>query len=429
MLDVASLLAPSAGLITDIGVVPAQEDYPIWRIALGLACEHADGPDAAAAAADPDHLTVCSAGACSTTRTRAVVRAAGEAIERIALHGAGSVVATTAELGDKALQYWASGTDLGAAPGDRSMSWYPATRLADGSEWWVPAGLVLYPGTPQDRPGFDVGPSGAAAGQSYRSALHAALLETVERDAVIVSWARQQHLLSVDTDAAPATAQLDPEWTELRRSLDVVRQAGLKPVFARIPLGTDRLVCVVGGVAGTGRHHRLLSLGAKVSTHPAAALYGALHESFQLYPALQHFETPDEYSAVVVTESDRIRFLASASGIRALESWLCDPVVGPVVGDQLGTGPELSTDDLVSMLIADGLDPYVVDLTDHLPEVVRRQGWSVVKVVPAGYQPLRIDERTTFGWNRHRLGSVSARTGVPARLPIDELSRLPHPLP
>ena len=257
MLDVASLLAPSAGLITDIQVVPPREDYPIWRMALGLACEHANEGDAAANAADPDHLTVCSAGACSTTRTRTVVRAAGEAIERLALHGAGSVVATTAELGDKALQYWAPGADLGANPGDRTLSWFPATRLADGSQWWVPAGLVVYPGTPQDRPGFDAGPSGAAAGQSYSSALRAALLETVERDAVIVAWARQQHLLGVDAEAALAAATLsaatmDSDWAELRRSLDVVRRTGLEPVFARVPLDVDHLTCIVGGVAGTG---------------------------------------------------------------------------------------------------------------------------------------------------------------------------------
>lgn len=422
MLDVASLLAPSAGLITDIGMVPARADYPIWRMALGLACEHADGPDAAAAAADPDHLTVCSAGACSTTRTGAVVRATGEAIERLALHGAGSVVATAAELGDKALRYWASGVDLGAVPDSRAMSWFPATRLADGSQWWVPAGLVVYPGTPQDRPGFDVGPSGAAAGQSYSAALRAALLETVERDAVIVAWARQQHLVGVDAEAAP----MDREWAELRRSLDVVRRAGLEPVFARIPLGIDGLICVVGGVAGAGRHHRLMSLGAKVSTHPATALYGALHESFQLYPALQHFETPDEHTDVIVTEVDRIRFLASASGIRALESWLADPVESPYPSDG---GRELSTDDLLGALMADGLDPYLVDLTYHLPEPARRQGWHAVKVLPVGYQPLRIDERTGFGWNTHRLRTVQDRTGVPARLPAQQLSPLPHPLP
>ena len=129
---------------------------------------------------------------------------------------------------------------------------------------------------------------------------------------------------------------------------------------------------------------------------------------------------------MVITESDRIRFLASASGIRAVESWLSDPVASSYPSDG---GQELSTDDIVSTLIADGLDPYVVDLTDRLPERVRQLGWSVVKVLPVGYQPLRIDERTSFGWSRHRLRSVQDRTGVPARLPIDELSNLPHPLP
>jgi ribosomal protein S12 methylthiotransferase accessory factor len=170
-----------------------------------------------------------------------------------------------------------------------------------------------------------------------------------------------------------------------------------------------------------------VALGAKVSAHPGSALYGALHESFQLQPALRVFETPGSHEAVVADETERVRFLASGTGVAALESWLADPVAGdePVPPP----APERSTDELVADLLDDGLDPYVVDLTEQLPERVRAQGLSVVKVVPVGYQPLRIDERTAFGWNRTRLRTVEARTGVPARRPAADLCPLPHPLP
>ena len=59
-------------------------------------------------------------------------------------------------------------------------------------------------------------------------------------------------------------------------------------------------------------------------------------------------------------------------------------------------------------------------------------GWAAVKVIPVGYQHLRIDERMPHSWNVPRLASATERTGVPARAPwpraTDEPHR-PHPLP
>jgi ribosomal protein S12 methylthiotransferase accessory factor len=422
MLDIATLLDPSTGLVSGTHMLPPSGDgTPFWRATVNLACEHAGTPAEAAA------LALCTAGACATSRSSAVIRAAGEAVERMALHGPGSLIATASALGDRAMPFWAPEHSLAAEPGGRAMGWYPATRLIDGGEWFVPAGLVEYPGADGTAEGFDPGPSGAASGLGAGAALRGALLETVERDAVIVAWARQLRLTAVDVDAALAAADRDPQWTEVERSVACVRAAGLAPVFARIPLGLDGLVCVVGGVMGAGTHHRLLSLGAKVAHHPAAALYGALHESLQLYSALRIFESPDEHRATVSDETERVRFLASASGLAALEEWLSDPVAEDY--PTTPSGPDPSTDDLLAALVADGLDPYVVDLTDRLPERVRALGWSVAKVLPVGYQPLRIDERTTFGWNRARLASVEHRTGATARLPMADLSPLPHPLP
>ncbi|NHA00707.1 hypothetical protein G5V59_13720 [Nocardioides sp. W3-2-3] len=111
-------------------------------------------------------------------------------------------------------------------------------------------------------------------------------------------------------------------------------------------------------------------------------------------------------------DNDRLAFLASPRGAASLAAWLADPLPSTY---PLAL-PPLATGDLLAALLADGLDPIVLDLTDRLPERVRAMGWSVVKVVPDGYQPLRIDERTTYGWNERRLGPGT-------RCPD------PHPLP
>ncbi|WP_213456321.1 YcaO-like family protein [Rhizomonospora bruguierae] len=427
MLDVVALLDPAAGLVTSAQVVPpAAGESPFWRYALELDCGHHS------MTRDRGELDPCVAGACASTRTRAVVRAAGEAVERLALHAVADLSVTATELGDKALRYWDPAVALADPPGpERSLRWFTATRLLDGSPRFVPDGLVVYPAG-GGQAGFDPGPSGAASGVGYWPALHSALLETVERDAVIVGWARQQRLWRVDVDAELAAAPADPEWAELRRSVGLVRRVGLDVLFARIPLALPGLTCVVGGVRGAGRFHPLISLGAKVSWHPAAALYGALHESMQLYPALLHFETPDDHREVVVTESDRMRFLASASGPPALSGWLDDAVphqVPATPGEPEAEGIQAQTEILVARLLADGLDPYLVDLSSQLPPRVRALGWSAVKVVPVGYQPLRIDERMTSGWHRGRLASLEVRTGSTARCDPQDPCPLPHPLP
>ena len=427
MLDVAALLDPAAGLVTSTQIVPPMAGKsPFWRYALELDCGHHS------ITRDCGELDPCVAGACAPTRTGAVVRAAGEAVERLALHAVPDLSATATELGDKVLRYWDPAVALADPPSpERPLRWFTATRLLDGSQWSVPEGLVVYPAR-DGQAGFDPGPSGAASGIGYWQALHNALLETVERDAVIVGWARQQRLWQVDVDAELAAAPTDPKWAELRRSVSLIRTAGLEVLFARIPLALPGLTCVVGGVRGAGRFHPLISLGAKVSWHPAVALYGALHESMQLYPALLHFETPDEHREVVITETDRMRFLASASGSPALSGWLDDavPHQPPATpGEPEAESIQAQTTILLDRLLADGLDPYLVDLSSYLPPRVRALGWSAVKVIPVGYQPLRIDERTTSGWNRGRLASLEARTGSAARRDPQDLYPLPHPLP
>ena len=73
----------------------------------------------------------------------------------------------------------------------------------------------------------------------------------------------------------------------------------------------------------------------------------------------------------------------------------------------------------------------MVELTGRLPEPLRAMGWAAVKVIPVGYQHLRIDERMPHSWNAPRLASAPERTGVPARAvwPRAAGEHRPHPLP
>ncbi|WP_193614084.1 YcaO-like family protein [Nocardioides lijunqiniae] len=422
MLDVSQVLAPDTGLVAAHGVIaPGADGNPLWSVGAQLACEHAPDPD------EPVLLSTCRTGACSVSRSGATVRTAGEAVERAALHGAPALSAPYAAVRDRAFPYFDPQHSLGADPGHRVLRWYEARRVTDGRDYLVPAGLVDYPAAPEDRVGFDPGPSGAAAGPSYDAALKAALLETLERDAVIVSWARQLTLRAIDVEP-PSTAGSDPVWSQVRATMTAARGAGLTPVFAEIPTAVAGVTCLVGGVRAELRGATSLCLGAKASDHLGKAVLGALEESFQLYYGLRTAGSDylDEPVAARVTcDAERVRFLASARGVDALLGWLDAPLPTRPVA----TEAPVSAESLMLAMIEDGLDPLVLDLSERLPPRLRAAGWAVVKVIPAGYQPLRIDERHDFGWHAGRLDSAPHRTGTRARHPPGGVYDLPHPLP
>jgi len=431
MLDVATLLDPSTELVSGTQVIaPSADRDPFWRASAILACHHNRVDELAK---DNAGVVQCSTGACADTRTDAMVRTAGETVERTALHGPPDEIATVAEVGDRAPRLWTAEASYADDPGSRILGWYRARRLVDGREHLVPAGLVEFPGSPSDYRNFDPGPSGAAAGQGYDDALRRALLEVIERDAVIVAWARQQHLHAIDLDDVLAGDPCDREWKALCGLVTTLRTSGLDPVAAWVPSTITGVMTAVGGVRAPHGQPRLLSLGVKTATHPGRAICGAIRESFQLLGGLRLMTNVAEPPAgAVVEEADRMRWLASPEGTAALEDWIdsecgggCEPPTIPASASDI----DGMTEPLLVRLLDDGLDPYIVDLTTRLPTRVQQMGWSVVKVIPVGYQPLRIDESRTFGWAHARLRSVETRTGVPARLPPGELHPLPHPLP
>lgn len=357
------------------------------------------------------------------------MRSVGEAVERLALHPGGpSRRGRWADVADEALAFFDETHSLGRDPHDRELTWYTGSDVRTGRTILVPAGLVDYPSHEADATGFDPGPSGTAAGSTWEAALKGALLETIERDAVIVAWARQLRLTSIDVDATLASGRRDPAAALLRDTVGVARATGLEPIFAEVPRSVDGVTCVVAGLRGPTARGAVLCLGASASDVPVRAMLSAFEESFQLYYYLR--ENPGQVGrepqpGAVRDEMARIHFLAGDDGRRALEGWLDGADPARAAHD----GTELDSSSLLERCMADGLDPIVLDLTLRLPEGIRQDGWHVAKVVPAGFQPLRIDEATEFGWNARRLASAPSRTGSPARAPVDAAGLMPHPLP
>ncbi|MYR46550.1 YcaO-like family protein [Streptomyces sp. SID5910] len=432
MIDFVATLDPGNGLAEKSGMLPpAPPADPLWKALIRLSCG-ADRAENAAQALSPRVV-----GAYGHSRMDALVRGAGEAVERYALFPQpeplpGAVRSAPSGLGARALAFAGPGVALGdARVTDRPLTWYPARRLRDGAEILVPAGLVDYPAPAEEAEGFDPGPSGAASGQGYDMALRSALLETVERDALLVAWERRLRPRRVDVGAVDADrvrkGKENAHWRTLLKLWGSAREAGLVPVLADLPTGVPGVVCTVGVVIDETGPQPLATVGCNATDQVGWSMLGALQEALQIRSAVVNQRESHGYGeapAEIRDDDDRLRYVASRQCFDLVGEW----VAGFGEARAPRTARPVTTSGLLEGLLDDGADPLAVDLTGRLPAALREMGWAAVKVVPVGYQQLRMAESPGFSWNTERLRTAEARTGL-AAAPGTETRGRPHPLP
>lgn len=422
MIDLLKTLGPSGGIADWFTVLrPEPPAHPLWRVIVRL---RGTGDESA----PPPSARVV--GAYGHSRGDALTRGAGEAVERYALHPPGAGAGRrgrAADLGAAALPF----CDPDIALGDprarrRELSWYPARRLRDDAEILVPAALVDWPAAPSETPFFDPGPSGAASGRGHDMALRNALLEMVERDAVMVAWELGLRPPRTALPSVLAALDADRDRRALERMTESAARSGATVFLATVPTGVAGVSCAIAGVADEGPD-TLAAVGCRASGSPGHNALTALQEALQVRSLLTAVRGGREGAAApeaIGTEDERSAYLTSRRGAESVCDWLraftAEEPVAPTAA--------VSTKDLVSGLIADGADPLVVDLTHRLPVVLRDMGWAAVKVIPVGYQHLRMDERKTWSWNARRLKTAESRTGLAARFAAGTGDR-PHPLP
>ncbi|WP_165818530.1 YcaO-like family protein, partial [Frankia canadensis] len=302
MIDARATLEPEAGIARGTTLVPPAPDQPLWTVAVDIGGLDAAGHRGLADGDYPLHLV----GAAGLRPGDALLRGAGEAVERFALRpgprpGAPGEHVPRLPFADPTV---ALGSP--AADPDR-LRWLPGRDLVSGDEVVVPAALVDYPaGDELALRCFDPTPSGAAAGADLAMALGNALHEIVERDAVMVAWAAQLRLERVDLAAlAPPPARA----AELDRLVRAADELGLSVTFGAIPTPLRGVECVVaimiddggaeagaGGAGGAGGGNGarnaatglpLAAVGARASPCRAAAIVGAFREAFQVRAALR----------------------------------------------------------------------------------------------------------------------------------------------
>jgi ribosomal protein S12 methylthiotransferase accessory factor len=365
------------------------------------------------------------AGASGSSRNDALLRGTGEAVERRALHPSAATPArfgTAADLDSVTLHshhpaHALSHQDATTA----AMPWYEAKDPGTGAPVLVPADCVDWPARSTSAALFDPSPSGAAAGSSYESALAAAMVEVIERDAFTVAWGRQLRLPTYVP--SPADTALEAVWQRAGAE-------GTVPFLARIPTAVPELWCMTACLLDPEAPEAIASVGMKASTDPAEAAVKAFQEAWQVRTALRELRKQGDPGPVtsVVTEHDRLAYMLTRTAYDSVRDWVDgfqapEPLPAPSTPAR-----QLPVDELTQALSADGAAPLAVELTHRLPPAVAAMGWHVVKVLAPGYQNLRMDETQDWSWHRPRLASAVERTGCAARVD-DPRDAAPHPLP
>lgn len=307
---------------------------------------------------------------------------------------------------------------------DTTTTFVEGVSLHDGAPAYLPAELV-YLGRPATAslPIAHATSSGLACAPTFTEAVLRALLELVERDAVMLAWKSRLSLPLLD-------------WTDDDRILSYDRRF-FRPAGVRFSvldgsafLGIPATIAVVHGHAGSGAS---LAIGAGAAATVGDAWLAAVSEGFGVYRWLrqQTLEQPD----APCPDPDRIEsfdehllyyarpeqaelaaFLDSSAERRSTRR--IEPLEGAT--------PRSQIDAALRRLADHGLAAYAVDVTS--PDV-QSLGLSVARVVVPELCALDVSHRARF-LGGTRLYTAAHEAGlVPAPLDLSDVNPDPHPFP
>ena len=307
---------------------------------------------------------------------------------------------------------------------DTELDFVEGVSLADGAPAFAPAALVFL------RPPPSTGPpiayptsSGLACAPTAREAALAALLELVERDAVMLAWNARLSLPRIAWESDPIACTLADRFFD---------PAGLRygvvsgSMFLHVPVA----IAVVHGASGSGA---ALAVGAGCAADPRDAWLKALSESFGVHRWLGSVtagavDRPPPPPEQVQTFDDHMLFYARDEEAR-LAGFLDASPETCSLGDLPrleGSTPEALLDELVARLARSGIGAYAFDVTS--PDV-RSLGLRVVRALAPELCQLDVSHTARF-LGGERLYTAPRDAGlVPRRLRLADVNPHPHPFP
>lgn len=256
-------------------------------------------------------------------------------------------------------------------------AWVRCRLLASGEPVWAPAELTFLDLRPEARARF--GPTistGWSAHATFEAALRAAVLELVERDAVVGAWWGRYPLVELDGAAVLgatmerlARANLTWRWFRI-----------VSPYAAHVTLAT---------LAGEDREGHVFSIGSACRLDARASLEKAALEAVQGRHYVRYLLATATATAVPTTFAEHAAFY-SHHPERLRDTCLATATRGDVLGAESFAA------------IVARLPPLAFRLATP-PGLVGR-GYTVVRVLAPELQPLHGDHRFPFlggpAWNR-----------------------------
>ncbi len=295
------------------------------------------------------------------------------------------------------------------------ITWTRGYSLLRRAPTLVPAALVYRPYWPvEDEAAIgDFPTTGLACGDSLADAILRGLYETVERDAIMITWLNRLPGRRVSLDRlAPSTDEGSP-WARLAgRGLHVRDITTDVAIPTRLAVLVDRSGPRVFVTVGAAAHH-----------HADRASEKAVAEALALRPAVEHVLGSSACPDTVRTLEDHLTFFSDTARLHEARVSPRRPALR-----ERGRPPTAARDPLMQLRTAlraleeRGLDAIVVDVT--LPEVLQA-GLRVVRVIVPGLIPLTFGHRYVAKGGQ-RLYTVPVSLGYARPAEVD-LNPAPHP--
>ncbi|MGH9212997.1 MAG: YcaO-like family protein [Acidimicrobiales bacterium] len=435
-----SFVSPYTGIVRGVyETLRAPDDA---RLAL-VGCRTASGEPTTASTFD------LTAAGTHYRRDQAVAAAIGEALERYAgtcLPRSGVVEATAAELGPQAVaparwtlfseqQYAEDGFTFEPFTDQTRLRWVEGWSVPDGAPVYVPLQLAYMVALDRHLPGEGRIANGSSSGMALAfdrdEAVLRGLLELVERDAVMLTWAcRLVHRRLDWSGTADLVARERRHFAPTGLTYHVLDASGLLGVPTALALMLETGVLPAGW---TGVEPVLWGIGAASAPTMAEAWDKALRECFQTRSSLRVdlLARPERClldAAQVEDPEDHVWYYARAENQAKLaflvgSDHTRDIAAVPAID---GHDPPTWIDAVARCLAAHGASAYAVDIT---PPDLADAGLHVVHVLSPELQPVDFPHRHRFLGGR-RLYDAAYAAGMCERpLTPADLNPDPHPFP
>jgi ribosomal protein S12 methylthiotransferase accessory factor len=300
---------------------------------------------------------------------------------------------------------------------DTRVAWTWGYSLLRRAPVLVPAAFVYRPHWPiEDEAAIgDFPTTGLACGDSLADATLRGLYETVERDAVMITWLNRLPARRISLDRLVPAIDADSPWARLGG-----RGLSVHDITTDVAIPTRLAVLIDRSSPGV-----FVTVGAAAHDHPDRALEKAVAEALFLRPAVEQVVGSPAGPDSVQTLEDHLTFFSNAARLHELGFLLNAPACGNGASPPTpARGALMQLRTALRALQQRGLDAIVVDVT--LPEVLQA-GLRVVRVIIPGLIPLTFGHRYAAKGGP-RLYTVPVTLGYVSRgFAEADLNQAPHP--